>query len=192
MSLDRITPIAAALAITCFCFGPTSQATDSAGKPILIAANTKEFKEKEGFERKPKDIMNTLKDNDTTTFHTLVEGLDQAFALDNKLKNKGPFTLFAPSDKAFKKMPDADVASLFANKTKLKQVLQDEIVSGKLDSKALRLMTSVKTLGGGEIRLSTKNGDLYADHALVTMTDIPCSNGIIHIVDEVVMPQLSK
>ena len=158
----------------------------------MIAAKTQEFKEKQGFERKPKDIINTLKDNESTSFQTLLDGFQQAFDLDKTLKNSGPYTLFAPSDKAFKAIPTEDVQTLFANKKKLKQVLSYHIVSGRLDSKTLRTMKSVKTMEGHEIKLSTKGGDLYVDQSLVVMTDIPCSNGIVHILSEVVMPPLSK
>jgi len=174
--------------------GLTAKGSDhnSGDKPILIAARTQQFKEKQGFERKPKDIINTLKDNESTSFRTLLDGLQQAFDLDQTLKNQGPYTLFAPSDKAFKKIPTEDVQSLFANKKKLKQVLSYQIVKGKLNANALRTMKSVKTMEGDEVNLSTKSGDLYADKSLILTTDIPCSNGIIHILDEVIMPPLSK
>jgi uncharacterized surface protein with fasciclin (FAS1) repeats len=165
---------------------------NSGEKPILIAARTQQFKEKQGFEREPKDIINTLKNNEITSFHTLLDGLQQAFDLDQALKNKGPYTLFAPSDKAFKKLPAEDVQTLFANKKKLKQVLSYQIVKGQLNANALRSMKSVKTMEGDKINLSTKSGDLYADKSLILTTDIPCSNGIIHVLDEVIMPPLSK
>lgn len=98
-------------------FGVPSVASHYDSKQsVLIAAKTEAFHEKQGFERKPKDIINTLKDNESTSFQTLLDGLQQAFDLDKTLKNKGPYTLFAPSDKAFKKIPDEDVQSLFANK----------------------------------------------------------------------------
>ena len=81
---------------------------ESEAKPLLIAAKTEQFKMKQGFERKPKDIINTLTDNEVTAFHIFLDGLEQAFSLDNTLKNKGPFTVFAPSDKAFKTIPADD------------------------------------------------------------------------------------
>lgn len=167
------------------------QAKDNSN-PVLIAANTEQFKMKQGFERKPKDIINTLSDNEVTAFHIFLDGLDQAFSLDSTLKNKGPFTVFAPSDKAFKTIPADDRDRLWANKKKLKEVLQYHIVSGKFDAKALGMMSSVKTLGGRELKLSKKGDDLYADEILIKTTDVPCSNGVIHVLDGVVMPQLSK
>lgn len=167
------------------------QAQDNSNT-VLIAANTEQFKMKQGFERKPKDIINTLSDNEVTAFHIFLDGLDQAFSLDSTLKNKGPFTVFAPSDKAFKTIPADDRDRLWANKKKLKEVLQYHIVSGKFDAKALGMMSSVKTLGGRELKLSKKGDDLYADEILIKTTDVPCSNGVIHVLDGVVMPQLSK
>lgn len=154
---------------------------------------TKRYTEKEGFERTPKDIVNTLKDNEITQFTTLLDGLEQAFGLDKTLKGKGPFTVFAPSDKAFKTIPGDDVQSLFANKKKLKQVLSYHVIEGsKLSGKALRTMKSIKTLEGHEISFSEKGGSLFVDKALVKISDVPCSNGVIHVIDSVVMPPLSQ
>lgn len=70
-------------------------------------------------------------------------------------------------------------------------MLSYHIVSGKLDSNALKTMKSAKTMEGHNLEISTKGSDMYVNKALVLMTDIPCSNGVIHILDEVVMPPLS-
>jgi uncharacterized surface protein with fasciclin (FAS1) repeats len=169
-----------------------SQASPRPDRLYLIAAKTQQFKEKEGFQRKEKDIINTLKDNDVANFSTLLDGLQQAYELDKTLKNNGPYTIFAPSDKAFQKMPDDDRQSLWANRKKLKQVLQYHIVFGQINSAALRKDPKLKSLEGHSITISTKGGDIYADKSMVTTTDIPCSNGVIHILNEVIMPPLSK
>lgn len=162
-------------------------------KPLLIAATkTTRYSTKEGFERATKDIINTLKDNEVTRFTTLLEGLTQAFDLDHKLKNAGPFTVFATSDHGFKRMPNEDVMSLFANKKKLRQVLEYSIVEGKFDSDALKRTKKFKTLEGHEITISESGGNMYADKVLIQTVDLPCSNGIIHVLDGVVMPPLSK
>jgi uncharacterized surface protein with fasciclin (FAS1) repeats len=161
-------------------------------RALLVASKTVQFKEKEGFERRKKDIINTLKDNDVTQFSILLDGLDQAFALDNTLKSNGPFTLFAPNDKAFKKLPDDDRASLWANKKKLKQVLQYHIVRGLYNGASLRKETKLKTEEGHSITLSTRGDDVSVDKAVVTVTDINCTNGVIHVIDDVIMPPLSK
>jgi transforming growth factor-beta-induced protein len=164
----------------------------SEGDRKLIAAKTDRFTEKEGFERQPKDIINSLKSNEVAPFQTLFDGLQQAFELDKTLKNQGPFTLFAPTDKAFKKMSDDDVAQLFANKKKLKQVLMYHIVPGNFDSKALRDKKKMKTMEGSEITITEHNGNLYADKSLITITDVPCTNGVMHVLEQVIMPPLGQ
>lgn len=170
-----------------------SERSFSTKNRLLIAATkTTRYSNKEGFERAPKDIINTLKDNEVTRFVTLLDGLVQAFDLDKKLKNNGPFTVFAICDHGFKRMPDEDVMSLFANKKKLRQVLEYTVVEGKFDSDALKKNKKFKTLEGHEITISERGGNMYADEALIQTVDLPCSNGIIHILDGVVMPPLSK
>jgi uncharacterized surface protein with fasciclin (FAS1) repeats len=104
---------------------------------VIPPAMADKYSQKEGFERHPKDIINTLNDNTVSGFHTFLDALSQAFDLDKTLKENGPFTVFAPDDKAIRKMPDADWQSLVANKPKLKQVLSYHIVPGKFDAETL-------------------------------------------------------
>ncbi|HEY9683517.1 MAG TPA: fasciclin domain-containing protein [Oculatellaceae cyanobacterium] len=143
------------------------------------------------------DIINTLRERGS--FHKMLEQLSLAFDLDNTLKGKGPFTVFAADDKAWGKINQADQDTLFNNKNKMAQVLKYEIIpNAKLDAKALSAMSSVKSMEGHEIKLTTKDdkdakiAGLYADKAHVKKADIMCSNGIIHIVDQPLMPQLAK
>ncbi len=143
------------------------------------------------------DIINTLRVRGR--FHKMLEGLNSSFDMDNKLKGKGPFTVFAADDKAWGKINQADQDTLFNNKKKLTQVLSYEVVpDARLDSKALSAMASVKSMEGHEIKLSVnsdkdaKKAGLYADRAHVKEADIRCSNGIIHIVDQPLMPQLAQ
>lgn len=144
------------------------------------------------------DIINTLRTRGR--FHKMLEALNTSFDLDNKLKGKGPFTVFAADDKAWAKINQADQDTLFGNKKKTLQVLSYEVVpDARLDSKALSTMTSVKSMEGHEIKLSMKKDDkdekmsgLYADKAHVKEADIQCSNGIIHIVDQPLMPPLAQ
>lgn len=168
-------------------------ASSTSAKPIKIASNeTKRFEFKEGFERRPKDVINTLQDNEVTRFQTMLEGLDQAYDLDDTLKGKGPWTLFAPSDKAFKKIPQDDLQKLFANKKKLKQVLSYHMVQGKYSLADLRKQTSLKTFEGHSVKVSDRKGSIYLDDALMSTADLPCSNGVVHVIDNVIMPPLSK
>lgn len=140
------------------------------------------------------DIVNTLKMSGK--YHILVEGLSGAYALDNELRNKGPYTLFAPTDRAFSHMSYDDRRSLFANKDKLRQVLTYGIVKGRLDSDALCTLKSVDSMEGHQITLSSKeeNGkkDLFVDKAQIKEADIACSNGIIHEIDRPIMPPLAR
>ena len=168
-------------------------ATSTAAEPIKIASNeTKRFEFKEGFERRPKDVINTLKDNEVTRFQTMLEGLDQAYDLDDTLKGKGPWTLFAPSDKAFKKIPQDDLQKLFANKKKLKQVLSYHMVQGKYSLEDLRKKTSLKTYEGHSVKITNRFGNIFLDDAFMSTADVPCSNGVVHVIDNVIMPPLSK
>ena len=169
-----------------------SQMVSAKQSQRLLAAKTQQFVEKEGFERKEKDVINTLKDNDVAKFSTLLDGFIQAHSLDSTLKSNGPYTIFAPTDKAFRKMPDDDRMSLWANKEKLKQVLQYMVVEGKIKTIDMKKEPKLKTMEGHSIAITTKGNDIYADKSLILTTDIPCSNGVIHVLDEVIMPPLSK
>jgi uncharacterized surface protein with fasciclin (FAS1) repeats len=159
---------------------------------IAGATKTKKFQYKAGFEKRTKDVVNTLKDNEVTRFQTMLEALGNSYGFDDTLKNTGPFTVFAADDKAWKKIPDDDLAKLFANKSKLKQILQYQVIEGKFTADDLLSKESIKTMEGHEIKLKNKDGDLWADEAQVVTSDIPCTNGIIHVVDLVIMPPLAK
>ena len=145
---------------------------------------------------KTQDIVNTLRERGA--FHKMLDGMETAFALDNVLKGKGPFTVFATDDKGWAKLNQADQDTLFANNKKLGQVLRYEIVKGKaLDSDQLKSMSSVQSLEGQMIKISSKPGDkktsdLWVDKARIKTADIHCSNGIIHIVDQPIMPPLAE
>jgi transforming growth factor-beta-induced protein len=141
------------------------------------------------------DVINTLRKRGA--FHRFLDGLDTAYSLDNVLKGKGPYTVFAPTDKAFSRLNQADQDTLFGNPTKLKQVLSYHVLDGEqLNEKALESMKSAKTMEGHDITLSTRKkagsdkDDLYVDKARVQEADIKCSNGIVHIIDAPIMPQL--
>ncbi|MBS2008793.1 MAG: fasciclin domain-containing protein [Cyanobacteria bacterium SZAS TMP-1] len=173
-----------------------AQARDHSASEYLndrgLANKTQTFTQKEGFERKPKDIINTLKDNEVTGFSTMLDGLSQAYGLDKTLKDNGPFTFFAVSDADFKKLPQDDKDTLWANKKKLKEVLSYHVVPGIYYEKALTKMNTVKTMEGREITIEKKNGNLLIDGVLCKTADIPCTNGVIFILEKVIMPPLSK
>ena len=120
---------------------------------------------------------------------TLVAAL-QAADLIEALEGEGPFTLFAPTDDAFAKLPDGTVEDLLKpeNKDQLTSILTYHVVPGKIISSDLAgKQTTAKTLQGGEVQIDASNG-VKVDEATVITADIESSNGVIHIVDTVIMP----
>jgi uncharacterized surface protein with fasciclin (FAS1) repeats len=120
-------------------------------------------------------------------FKTLATAL-QAAALIEALKGPGPFTVFAPTDEAFAKIPAATLTALLADKKKLTKVLQAHVVPGKVMAADVKTMKA-KTLGGADIDVVVKDGKVTFGGANVTATDIDCTNGVIHVIDTVVMPK---
>jgi uncharacterized surface protein with fasciclin (FAS1) repeats len=139
---------------------------------------------------KPADIVDTA--ISAGQFKTLAAALEAA-GLIEALKGAGPFTVFAPTDEAFAKLPAGTVESLLRpeNKEKLKSILLYHVVSGNMPaSKVLKLNGhSVKTLQGSSIKVRTKHG-VRVDNAKVTQTDINASNGVIHVIHTVLMPKM--
>lgn len=164
---------------------------DSKGQD-RFAGKTVEYEPKQGFERKAKDVINTLKESEVGRFTTLLDGLSQAYDLDDTLKNRGPITLFAPDDKAFGHLQQVDKDELWANRKKLRQVLSYHIVNGKITAKDLTDGAKLKTLEGHELTVHCKDGETYLDKALVKVTNIPCANGEVHVLQDLVMPPLAK
>lgn len=131
-----------------------------------------------------KDIVDTAVG--AGTFNTLATAL-KAAGLVETLKGPGPFTVFAPTDEAFAKVPKADLDALLADKAKLTAVLTYHVVSGKVMSKDVK-PGKVKTVQGSELTVTT-NGGVKVDGANVVKVDIEASNGVIHVIDSVVMPK---
>lgn len=120
------------------------------------------------------------------SFKTLATAL-QAAGLVDTLKGPGPFTVFAPTDAAFAKIPKAQLDALLADKAKLTAVLTYHVVPGKVMAKDVKA-GKVKTVQGAELTLATAGG-VTVDGAKVTATDIAASNGVIHVIDSVVLPK---
>ena len=119
-------------------------------------------------------------------FKTLVAAVKAAGLVDT-LKGKGPFTVFAPTDEAFAKIPKADLDALLKNKAKLTAVLTYHVVAGKVMAKDVKA-GKVKTVQGGELNIATTGG-VTVDEAKVIKTDIVADNGVIHVIDSVLMPK---
>ncbi len=119
-------------------------------------------------------------------FKTLATAL-QAAGLIDTLKGKGPFTVFAPTDEAFAKVPKADLDALLKDKAKLTAVLTYHVVAGKVMAKDVKA-GKVKSVQGSELTLGTTGG-VTVDNAKVVTADIVADNGVIHVIDSVVIPK---
>ncbi|HNW64185.1 MAG TPA: fasciclin domain-containing protein [Piscinibacter sp.] len=119
-------------------------------------------------------------------FNTLATAL-QAAGLVDTLKGPGPFTVFAPTDEAFAKIPKADLDALLKDKARLSAVLTYHVVSGKVMAKDVKA-GKVKTVQGSELMLGTTGG-VTVDAAKVVQADIVADNGVIHVIDSVVLPK---
>ncbi len=124
------------------------------------------------------------------SFTTLVAAV-KAAGLVETLKGAGPFTVFAPTDDAFKKLPAGTVETLLKpeNKGKLVDLLKFHVVSGHVSSKDAMGVSSAKSLLGKDLKIAPMNGGLSVGGGMVIKADIECSNGVIHVVDSVLMPK---
>ena len=120
-------------------------------------------------------------------FKTLVQAV-QAAGLVDTLKGEGPFTVFAPTDAAFAKLPAGAIEALLNDKQKLAQVLTYHVVPGKVTATQVK-PGDVKTVQGQSLRVRADGGAVMVNNARVTKTDIMASNGVIHVIDTVVLPK---
>jgi uncharacterized surface protein with fasciclin (FAS1) repeats len=121
-------------------------------------------------------------------FKTLATALEAA-GLVETLKGKGPFTVFAPTDEAFAKLPAGTLDSLLKDKEKLKKILLYHVVSGNVTAKDVVKLKSAKTVEGSSIKINASGGKVRVDNANVIKTDIVASNGVIHVIDTVIIPK---
>ncbi len=123
------------------------------------------------------------------TFKTLVAAVGAAGLVDT-LKGAGPFTVFAPTDDAFAKLPSGTVDSLLLpeNKSKLVGILTHHVVAGKVTAADVQKLTTATTVAAKPVKIAVKDGKVMIDDATVTSADIHCTNGVIHVVDSVILP----
>jgi uncharacterized surface protein with fasciclin (FAS1) repeats len=134
----------------------------------------------------PKDIVDTAVA--AGSFKTLATAL-QAAGLVETLKGAGPFTVFAPTDEAFAKLPAGTLEGLLKDKAKLTAILTYHVVSGKVMAADVVKLKSAKTVQGGSVTIDATKG-VKVDGANVVKTDIACSNGVIHVIDAVILPKM--
>jgi len=153
--------------------GPTPKPSDTTAKKPVAAA--------------PKDIVDTAVA--AGSFKTLATALTAA-GLVETLKGEGPFTVFAPTDDAFAKLPAGTLDDLLKpeNKAKLSAILTYHVVPGKVMAKDVVSLSSAKTVNGKALSIVVKDGKVTVDSATVIQTDIQCSNGVIHVIDAVMLP----
>ena len=134
-----------------------------------------------------KDIVDTAVANGS--FKTLAAAL-KAAGLVETLKGSGPFTVFAPTDAAFAKLPAGTVDTLLKpeNKERLRRVLTYHVVPGRVGSTEVTKMNSAKAVSGDSIKIAVKDGKVMVNNATVVTPDVGASNGVIHVIDTVILP----
>jgi uncharacterized surface protein with fasciclin (FAS1) repeats len=133
------------------------------------------------------DIVDTAV---SANFNTLVAAVKAAGLVDT-LKGPGPFTVFAPTDEAFAKLPAGTVENLLKpeNKAKLQEILKYHVVAGEYKAAGVAKMTSAPTVQGQKIAIQTVGGKVMINGAHVVQADVAASNGVIHVIDTVIMPK---
>lgn len=139
----------------------------------------------QNYDKNSKDIVTIAVE--AGNFKTLATALTEAGLIET-LKGKGPFTVFAPTDEAFAKLPAGTVEGLLKDKEALKKVLLYHVVSGNVTSSDVVKLSSAKTVEGSEIKIKTKDGKVMINDATVISADIKASNGVIHVIDTVILP----
>ena len=124
------------------------------------------------------------------SFKTLAKALDAA-GLVNTLKGAGPFTVFAPTDEAFAKLPDGTLETLLKpeNKEKLRRILTYHVVPGTVMAADVVKLHSAKAVSGDTITVKVQDGVVHVDNATVTSADVLASNGVIHVINSVILPK---
>jgi len=138
-----------------------------------------------------KDIVDTAVG--AGSFSTLATALQTAGLVDT-LKGAGPFTVFAPTDDAFAKLPAGTVETLLqpANRDQLRRILTSHVVAGKVTAADVVKLNSAKTVSGAEVAIMARDGNVMVGGAHVSQADIMASNGVIHVIDTVILPADSE
>jgi uncharacterized surface protein with fasciclin (FAS1) repeats len=132
-----------------------------------------------------KDIVTVAVENGN--FKTLAAALTAA-GLVETLQGAGPFTVFAPTDAAFAKLPAGTVEALLKDKAKLTAILTYHVVAGKVEAKDVVKLASAQTVNGATVAIKVVNGKVMINNATVAAADVQASNGVIHVIDTVILP----
>jgi len=179
--MKRVELMSSAAALTLALLAGAGTAAAGTPKPEVKDMTTSQIS-------KTQDIVTTAVA--AGSFKTLAAAL-QAAGLVETLQGKGPFTVFAPTDEAFAKLPKGTVEELLKpeNKAKLTGILTYHVVAGNVMAKDVVGLKSAKTVNGQSLTVVVKDGKVAVDGANVVKTDIACSNGVIHVIDSVVLPK---
>ena len=164
--MKKLVTIIALAALVLTAVAPTATATRSEGKNIVRTATA------------------------AGQFKTLTMLLNRA-GLAGTLQQRGPYTVFAPTDAAFKQVPKATLDALLRDKAKLKAVLLYHVVSGKVTAARVAKLSSAKTLNGKSVRIRLSGSNVFVNSAKVAKADVAASNGVIHVVNRVLIPPAS-
>lgn len=132
-----------------------------------------------------KDIVTVAVENGN--FKTLAAALTAA-GLVETLQGAGPFTVFAPTDAAFAKLPAGTVEALLKDKAKLAAILTYHVVAGKVEAKDVVKLSSAKTVNGATVAIKVVDGKVMINNATVAAADVQATNGVIHVIDTVILP----
>jgi transforming growth factor-beta-induced protein len=179
--VERIGSIAAAAVLSCVVLA----ACQGCGKKERAEPKRSAPQQSEEAVPPPEEILDVaIEDGSFTTFIQAVN----AAGLAQMLKGKGPFTVFAPTDDAFAKLPPGTMKALFEDVPELRSVLLNHVVPGALRAADLVRMDTVTTATGERLRIRLEKGKVYVDGAKVVIPDVEASNGVLHMIDAVIVP----
>lgn len=153
--------------------------------PVLLVGTLSFVSKADDSKKASKDIVDTA--IEAGNFKTLAAALTEADLIET-LKGEGPFTVFAPTDEAFAKLPEGTVESLLGDKKALTNVLLYHVVSGKVMAKDVVNLNSAETVQGSSVKIKVVDGKVMINDAQVTIADLETSNGVIHVIDTVILP----
>lgn len=175
--------------VTVYCLSAVIVAMTLFGTDASPAWAKKHHKRHASVSGRAKDIVQTARA--AGSFTKLVTAINAA-GLTFTLEGRGPFTVFAPDDAAFAKLSKGQLDSLLADKKKLQTVLKYHVVGQKVMAAEVAQKRALPTLQGESLMINAKDGTVIVDGALVTKPDIVCGNGVIHVIDTVLMPERGK
>ena len=153
------------------------------GLTLLLATNACKSSEEV---QELKDIVDTA--IESGNFNTLVTAV-QAAGLVDALKEPGPLTVFAPTDEAFALLPAGTLDALLQDIPTLQSILLYHVAAGYFSAESVTQLNMIQMLSGQSASISMDNGNVMIDNAMIVQTDINCSNGVIHVIDAVIIPQ---